>query len=240
MSLFRPLWGDSSRIDLETTPFHAGYCYLTTDDGKFYIDAVDSSNVQRRILINDDTKYAGRVIYGTLTAAGWTNATQNVNFTGVTTTTSFVWTGLSDQITAAQSDAAAAAQLRATTQGNGYITFVADGTVPTIDIPVMAVIPNIVQLEATASSISYTNTTSGLTATNAQAAIDELAARPVAGDAEDIDYDNTTSGLTATDVQAAIDELADKPDVNLTILGHTLRVDGSDITVAEHSIIYNL
>ena len=78
-----------------------------------------------------------------------------------------------------------------------------------------------------ASEIDYDNTVSGLTATDAQAAIDEIAADvptsyvdsfngrngavvPTAGDydASDVDYDNTVSGLTATDVQAAIDEIS--------------------------------
>lgn len=62
-----------------------------------------------------------------------------------------------------------------------------------------------VQVEA--EDVDYDNTVSGLTATDVQAAIDELAARPVVAAAEDVTYDNIVSGLTATDVQAAIDEL---------------------------------
>ena len=81
----------------------------------------------------------------------------------------------------------------------------------------------------TSVQITYDNATSGLTATDAQAAIDELdtaidtinAANyvntfntrtgdvvPVAGDytAVQITYDNTNTGLTAVDTQAAIDE----------------------------------
>lgn len=58
-----------------------------------------------------------------------------------------------------------------------------------------------------AEDVTYDNTVSGLTATDVQAAVDELAARPVVAAAEDVTYDNTLSGLTATDVQAAIDEL---------------------------------
>lgn len=58
--------------------------------------------------------------------------------------------------------------------------------------------------EIEAENVAYDNTSSGLTATNVQAAIDEVNGK----DAGDIDYDNTTSGLTATNVQAAIDELA--------------------------------
>lgn len=53
-----------------------------------------------------------------------------------------------------------------------------------------------------ASAVTYDNTVSGLTATNAQDAIDEL------HDSVNIAYDNTGSGLTAVDVQSAIDELA--------------------------------
>ena len=56
--------------------------------------------------------------------------------------------------------------------------------------------------EIQASNVVYDNTTSGLTATSVQGAIDEL------HDADAIAYDNTTSGLTATDVQSAIDEIA--------------------------------
>jgi len=57
----------------------------------------------------------------------------------------------------------------------------------------------------TAQDVTYDNSTSGLTANNVQAAIDELAGDTVT--AADVSYSNTTSGLTATTVQAAIDEL---------------------------------
>lgn len=62
-----------------------------------------------------------------------------------------------------------------------------------------------------ASDVTYSNTSSGLTAANVQAAIDEVVTMipsVVTPDAEDVSYDNTDSGLTATNVQAAIDELA--------------------------------
>lgn len=62
-----------------------------------------------------------------------------------------------------------------------------------------------------AADVDYDNTVSGLTATDVQAAIDELKSDipsiPATYDADDIVYDNTGSGLTATDVQAAIDEV---------------------------------
>ena len=59
-----------------------------------------------------------------------------------------------------------------------------------------------------ASAVSYDNAVSGLTATDVQAAIDELAQGSGAPAASAVTYDNTVSGLTATNVQAAIDELA--------------------------------
>ena len=62
--------------------------------------------------------------------------------------------------------------------------------------------------------IAYDNTTSGLTATDIQSAVDELAGH----NASNIGYTNTTSGLTATDVQAAIDEV----DGNLDTLSGTV------------------
>lgn len=63
-----------------------------------------------------------------------------------------------------------------------------------------------------ASAVTYDGTESGLSATNVQAAIDEVVgdipAIPETYAADDITYDNTTSGLTADDAQAAIDEVA--------------------------------
>ena len=61
----------------------------------------------------------------------------------------------------------------------------------------------------TAAGVSYDNTTSGLTATDVQAAIDEIV-NEMPTTATEVCYDNTTSGLTATDVQAAIDEIVDE------------------------------
>lgn len=64
-----------------------------------------------------------------------------------------------------------------------------------------------------ASSVSYDNTTSGLTATNVQAAIDEVKA-DIPDNAADVTYSNTSSGLTASTVQAAIDEIASSTSAN--------------------------
>lgn len=103
-----------------------------------------------------------------------------------------------------------------------------------------------------ADQIDYDNRLSGLTATNAQAAIDEIvslvlasgvasfngrtgAVNPQSGDydAGMIDYDNTTSGLTATDVQAAIDELAGPTTVTITLTLNGAKED--TITVKDSS-----
>lgn len=81
-----------------------------------------------------------------------------------------------------------------------------------------------------ADEVTYDNTASGFTATDVQAAIDEIVASAgvlsfegrtgaVTGqsgdyDADQITYDNSTSGLTATDVKAAIDEVvSEKADI---------------------------
>ena len=61
--------------------------------------------------------------------------------------------------------------------------------------------------EIQAANVSYDNTTSGLTATSVQAAIDEVK-NDIPANAAAVPYSNTSSGLTATNVQAAIDELA--------------------------------
>lgn len=88
-----------------------------------------------------------------------------------------------------------------------------------------------------AAQVTYDNTTTGYTATDVQAAIDEADAKietvsqsvpvtyvetfnsrsgavtPAAGDynGAQVAYDNSQSGLTATDLQAAVDELAAAP-----------------------------
>lgn len=62
-----------------------------------------------------------------------------------------------------------------------------------------------------ATSVSYSNTSSGLTATNVQAAIDEVKT-DIPSSAADVSYSNTTSGLSANTVQAAIDEVKAEVD----------------------------
>lgn len=65
----------------------------------------------------------------------------------------------------------------------------------------------------TAVATSYDNGASGLTASNVQDAIDEIAANvDGAYDSANTDYDPTSSGMTATNVQDAIDELDGRLD----------------------------
>jgi len=90
-----------------------------------------------------------------------------------------------------------------------------------------------------ADQVDYDNATSGLTATDVQAAIDEVEGRvdtiegatyvnsfegrtgavtAQSGDyqADEVTYDNTTSGLAATDIQAAIDEVDGDLDTHVS------------------------
>lgn len=67
MSLFKPLKGDSSRISMDITPFHDGWCYFTTDDGGFYIDSIGEDGTQKR------TRVGGSIFTKTFDAASWTN-----------------------------------------------------------------------------------------------------------------------------------------------------------------------
>jgi len=82
---------------------------------------------------------------------------------------------------------------------DGVASLDSTGKVPSAQLP---------SIPSDASDIDYDNTGSGLTATDVQEAIDELAQSGGGGTAASISYDNTGSGLSATDVQDAIDELA--------------------------------
>lgn len=94
---------------------------------------------------------------------------------------------------------------------------------------------------ASASSISYNNATSGLTAVNMQDAIDELEDEidaVIAGEvtAADVTYSNATSGLTATDAQAAIDEVEGRVDTAETNISAKLNKTGDTVvTVNEET-----
>jgi hypothetical protein len=109
--------------------------------------------------------------------------------------------------------------------GDGTMaTYEADGTTPA-------------SVQASAADITYDNTDSGMTATNAKAALDELMAAVEAIDtASELAYDNSTSGLTATTVKGAIDEIVAEEDANVKAL--LTNLDGSIIPSAD--ITYDL
>ena len=100
----------------------------------------------------------------------------------------------------------------------------------------------------TAKTESYDHTTSGLTATNTNDAIDEVNAKvedliSSIDDASMVDYDNTTSGLTATNVQDAIDETItligqthDDIPTDISQLGYDNQYSGLDATTAQQAI----
>lgn len=52
MALFKISKGLSKNLTAENVPLHEGYCYFTPDDGKFWIDAKNDSDVVERIPLN--------------------------------------------------------------------------------------------------------------------------------------------------------------------------------------------
>lgn len=134
MALFKALRGDSSRISTQTTPFHDGYVYLTTDDGGFFVDAATADGNQR-IRINPKSKS----IQATLLASGWANGEQTLSLDGVTAQTNgFI--GLTHSISDEALTAAKSAELFVSGQGDGTITIAVSGDTPTVDIPVVAIV----------------------------------------------------------------------------------------------------
>jgi len=108
---------------------------------------------------------------------------------------------------------------------------------------------------------TYNNTTSGMTATDAQGALDELDGRldAVEGsyvesfntrtgavvaqasdyDADQVDFDPSTSSLTATDVQGAIDEEAGRLDNHLSQTSGTHGVTGDIVGTTDTQTLTN-
>ena len=127
-----------------------------------------------------------------------------------------------------------------TVDGSPVSIYLSDGTAPltgayVINTEVMAAVngsrvtlyvgAGVTSLDA--ADVNYDNSTSGLTANNAQAALDELS------ESQNIKYDNTVSGLAATDVQAALDELA-------TVSGGSTRKFYNNVAIANPTAINGL
>lgn len=75
MSLFKILKGNSSRISLEATPFHDGWCYFTNDDGGFYIDSTGEDGAEKRTRIGSNASFVK-----TFTASSWTDGKITIPF----------------------------------------------------------------------------------------------------------------------------------------------------------------
>jgi hypothetical protein len=134
LSIFQILRGDSSRINLDTTPFHDGFAYFTPDDGGFYIDA-EMDGEQRRIQVNS----AGggtEPVEIVLTATGWSGRDQTVSITGVTATQDGI-AGVPQTISGDEYQAVTSAGLRVSGQGDGTVTFTCEEDVPQINVPVL-------------------------------------------------------------------------------------------------------
>jgi len=137
MALFKILKGDSSRIDMETTPFNEGYAYFTPDDGGFYIDSV-VNGVQKRIRINGDAGGSNAVPI-TLYASNWASGQQTIVVSGVTSSSNGV-IGLAQNISDSQMEAAKDSELYICGQGNGTITIAAFNDTPNCDIPAVVIL----------------------------------------------------------------------------------------------------
>lgn len=137
MSLFKILKGDSSRISLEETPFHDGWCYYTSDDGGFYIDSEDNG-VQKRTRINPTGTKSDPVLC-TLSANKWNSNKQTIDVKGLKAEQNGI-IGVTQDITSTQLDAVCAAKLNVCAQGTGTLTIAVNGVVPTCDIPVVVVL----------------------------------------------------------------------------------------------------
>ncbi len=136
--LFKMLKGDSSRISLDITPFHDGWCYYTTDDGKLYIDSEDGGK-QKRTCINPTSGGASRAVTGTLTKNGWVSGRQTLPVAGLQENQNGV-IGIAQEVTDSQMEAAKGAELYVCNQVDGALTVACFGDVPQFDIPVVTIL----------------------------------------------------------------------------------------------------
>ncbi len=125
--------GKSDNISLEKTPFSDGSLYLTTDNGDLFADALVQDS-QKRIRVGGIRVVC---VSATLTSKGWDRdtKTQVLSVQGLGADQD-AEVGLSMTADHAAREAARKAKLAPTAQGKESITITADGSLPTIDIPV--------------------------------------------------------------------------------------------------------
>ena len=117
---------------------------------------------------------------------------------------------------------------------------IGNGTPTTTDKTIIGAINelNAKIVDPAADDVSYDNTDSGLTATNVQDAIDELASGGAIA-ANAVGYDGTSSGLSATNVQAAIDEVVSEiPSAGIVDL-NLVNNNTPTVTAAGGSVMAN-
>lgn len=138
--LFKILQGDSSRISVDITPLHPGWCYFTQDDGRLYIDSADEDGSNpKRTCINPTTGGASKAVPGVLTKNGWVSGQQTLPVVGLTAEQNGV-IGVTQNITDAQMEAAKGAEMYVCNQVNGALTVACFGDAPQIDIPVVTIL----------------------------------------------------------------------------------------------------
>ena len=141
MSIFKILEGPSSRIDLETTPFHQGWAYFTPDNGGLYIDT-EVDGEQQRIRVKAPSSGGGgasNAVYGTLLASAWDNSQQKLIVDGLAEDQNGV-IGVTHDITDEQLQACSNGGLYICEQGEGYLTIALSGDTPPCDIPVVVIL----------------------------------------------------------------------------------------------------
>ena len=137
MAIFKLLKGESSRIDLEVTPYNEGYAYFTPDDGGFYIDT-EVDGQQKRIRINP---VGGKSIPvdATLLGSGWTDGEQTLHIREIKADSNGI-VGIAQEIGNTALEAAHNAELYVSGQGDGALTISAYGETPSVDIPVLLIL----------------------------------------------------------------------------------------------------
>ena len=147
-----------------TVPIVPGRYLICTDTGDVFYDIIDVATesarqailapMERFYFVKETAhlwRYTGgawvdltpgyetEAVFTTLSAAAWSNKTQALTIKGLAASQNGV-ISLTQNISAAALKAAKKASLRATGQAANSLTMTADGTVPTVDIPVVVIL----------------------------------------------------------------------------------------------------